>query len=69
VGRVVDHVIAPPDADHARVVRQVLVDEVLARRPHRTWTITIASLAIARRHGDVDMSPAMALGTIDDRNL
>jgi hypothetical protein len=37
--------------------------EILARRPHRTWTITLESLTVTRRHGGVDTEPtAMALG-------
>jgi 2'-5' RNA ligase len=37
--------------------------EVLAHRPHRTWSISVASLTIASRHGDLRHMPAtLALG-------
>lgn len=38
--------------------------EALARRPHRSWSIVIGSLAVTRRQGDVGAEPTlMALGT------
>jgi 2'-5' RNA ligase len=37
--------------------------EVLAHRPHRTWSIAVASLTIASRQGDLRRRPAtLALG-------
>lgn len=37
--------------------------DLLARRPHRTWSIAISSLAIDRRRAGFDMGAAIALGT------
>jgi hypothetical protein len=39
--------------------------EVLARKPHRTWSITLESLAVARRQADVGAeSMPVAFGTL-----
>ena len=39
--------------------------EVLARRPHRTWSITVASLGVARRQADVGAEwMPVAFGTL-----
>jgi hypothetical protein len=52
----VDHVIAPLDTDHRAV-------EMLAGRPHRTWSITLESLAVTHHCGDADAGPlTMELG-------
>jgi 2'-5' RNA ligase len=38
--------------------------ELLACRPHRTWSITVTSLAITRRREDLDGETALAFGAV-----